>query len=140
MAPAVLLQVSRPVYSSWIYSEVVCHVSALSGQVAAVWLFASVGSTEHRLPSIPILCPKSLCPSRPLCAWGAHRSPIDFMYGRVFAYQEVEIHAKVTGYIRKIYVDIGDHVRAGQLLAELEVPEMTAQVEGAQASGAAQSG
>jgi len=53
--------------------------------------------------------------------------------GEFLPFQEVEIHAKVAGYIRKIHVDIGDHVHAGQLLAELEVPEMTAQVEGAQA-------
>jgi RND family efflux transporter MFP subunit len=53
--------------------------------------------------------------------------------GEFLPFQEVQIHAKVAGYIRKIHVDIGDHVRAGQLLAELEVPEMTAQVERAQA-------
>ena len=53
--------------------------------------------------------------------------------GEFLPFQEVEIHAKVSGYIKKIYVDIGDRVRTGQLLAELEVPEMTAQVEGAQA-------
>ena len=53
--------------------------------------------------------------------------------GELLPYQEVEIHAKVAGYIRKIHVDIGDRVRTGQLLADLEVPEMTAQVEGAQA-------
>src|SRR5689334_6190148 len=53
--------------------------------------------------------------------------------GEFLPFQEVEIHAKVAGYVRKIYVDIGDRVHAGQLLAELEVPEMTAQVEGAQA-------
>jgi len=47
--------------------------------------------------------------------------------GEFSPFQEVEIHAKVAGYIRKIYVDIGDRVHAGQLLAELEVPEMTAQ-------------
>jgi RND family efflux transporter MFP subunit len=51
-------------------------------------------------------------------------------------YQEVDVMAKVAGYVRAIKVDIGDHVREGQLLAELEVPEMndevarsTAQVE-----------
>ncbi len=54
--------------------------------------------------------------------------------GEFLPFQEVEIHAKVTGYIRKIYVDIGDRVHTGQLLAELDVPEMTAQVEGAQAA------
>jgi RND family efflux transporter MFP subunit len=53
--------------------------------------------------------------------------------GEFLPFQEVEIHAKVAGYIRKIYVDIGDRVHTGQLLAELDVPEITAQVEGAQA-------
>ena len=53
--------------------------------------------------------------------------------GEFVPYQEVELHAKVAGYIRKINVDIGDHVRAGQVLAVLEVPELNAQVEGADA-------
>jgi RND family efflux transporter MFP subunit len=53
--------------------------------------------------------------------------------GEFLPYQEVEIHAKVAGYIRKINVDIGDHVHAGQELALLEVPELTAQVQGADA-------
>ncbi len=38
----------------------------------------------------------------------------------------------VSGYIRHISVDIGDRVRKGQVLAELEIPELTAQVEEAQ--------
>ncbi|MBV9436817.1 MAG: efflux RND transporter periplasmic adaptor subunit [Acidobacteria bacterium] len=53
--------------------------------------------------------------------------------GEFLPYQEVELHAKVPGYIRKISVDIGDHVRAGQVLAVLEVPELAAQVQGADA-------
>jgi RND family efflux transporter MFP subunit len=48
-------------------------------------------------------------------------------------YQEVDVHAKVAGFIRKIYVDVGDHVKAGQVLAILEVPELSAQVAGARA-------
>ncbi len=39
-------------------------------------------------------------------------------------YNEVELHAKVSGYVREMKVDIGDHVQAGQLLAVLEVPEL----------------
>lgn len=39
-------------------------------------------------------------------------------------FQEVEVMAKVAGYVQKMYVDVGDHVVAGQLLAVLEVPEM----------------
>lgn len=48
-------------------------------------------------------------------------------------YQEVDIHGKVSGYIRQINVDIGDRVRRGQVLATLEVPELQAQVQGADA-------
>lgn len=38
-------------------------------------------------------------------------------------YQEVDLHAKVAGYLKYITVDVGDHVTQGQLLGELEVPE-----------------
>jgi RND family efflux transporter MFP subunit len=53
--------------------------------------------------------------------------------GEFLPWQEVELHAKVAGYIKKINVDIGDRVRVGQTLAVLEVPELNAQVEGAAA-------
>jgi RND family efflux transporter MFP subunit len=39
-------------------------------------------------------------------------------------YLEVELHAKVSGYVREMKVDFGDRVKAGQLLARLEVPEL----------------
>ena len=39
-------------------------------------------------------------------------------------YQEVDVMAKVAGYVRSIKVDIGDRVKEGQLLATLEIPEM----------------
>jgi RND family efflux transporter MFP subunit len=39
-------------------------------------------------------------------------------------FQEVDVMAKVSGYIRQIKVDIGDRVREGQILANLEIPEM----------------
>jgi RND family efflux transporter MFP subunit len=39
-------------------------------------------------------------------------------------FQEIDVMAKVTGYVRVINVDIGDRVREGQVLATLEIPEM----------------
>src|SRR5436305_4718859 len=48
-------------------------------------------------------------------------------------YEQVDVHAKVAGFIRKIYVDVGDQVKAGEVLAILEVPELSAEVAGAQA-------
>ena len=53
--------------------------------------------------------------------------------GEFLPYQEVELHAKVAGYIRSISVDIGDHVKKGQVLAVLEIPELTAQLQAATA-------
>jgi len=54
--------------------------------------------------------------------------------GQFMPYQNVDLHAKVAGYIRKIYVDIGDHVHQGQVLAVLEIPELVAEVDEAKAS------
>jgi RND family efflux transporter MFP subunit len=49
-------------------------------------------------------------------------------------FQDVLIHAKVSGYVNPIRVDIGDRVKAGELLATLEVPELKDELEGARAS------
>ena len=39
-------------------------------------------------------------------------------------FQEIEVMAKVAGYVKKINVDVGDRVQEGQLLALIEIPEM----------------
>jgi len=44
-------------------------------------------------------------------------------------FQEVSVYAKVSGYIQKLYVDWGTHVRKGQLLAILEIPELEQQIQ-----------
>ncbi len=64
----------------------------------------------------------------------AKRAPIGNSYsvaGEFLPYQEIEVHAKVAGYIRRINVDIGDRVKTGQVLAVLEVPELVAELQGA---------
>ena len=43
-------------------------------------------------------------------------------------YQEIDVYAKVSGYIQKLYVDWGTHVKHGQLLAVLEIPELQQQL------------
>jgi len=54
--------------------------------------------------------------------------------GELLPYQQVELHAKVSGYVKHIYVDIGDRVHMGEDLADLEIPELMAQVNAAKAS------
>jgi RND family efflux transporter MFP subunit len=49
-------------------------------------------------------------------------------------FQEVEVHAKVAGYVKEIMVDVGDRVKSGQTLAVLEVPEMSDDVARADAA------
>src|ERR1700691_3527532 len=43
-------------------------------------------------------------------------------------FQGIDVYAKVSGYIQKLYVDWGTHVRQGQLLAGLEIPELQQQL------------
>jgi RND family efflux transporter MFP subunit len=47
--------------------------------------------------------------------------------GTLRANQQVTLHAKVAGYLKSISVDRGDTVKAGQLIAEIEMPEIVAE-------------
>ncbi|HEY6464515.1 MAG TPA: efflux RND transporter periplasmic adaptor subunit [Candidatus Acidoferrales bacterium] len=49
-------------------------------------------------------------------------------------FQEISVYAKVSGYIQKLNIDWGTHVKRGQLLAVLEVPELQQQIEEDKAS------
>ena len=48
--------------------------------------------------------------------------------GNIQAVTEAPILSRATGYIRKRYVDIGDRVKAGQVVAEVEAPELDQQI------------
>lgn len=53
--------------------------------------------------------------------------------GNVQAFLDTPIYARTNGYLRKWYADIGAHVKAGQLLAEIEAPEVDDQLRAARA-------
>jgi multidrug efflux pump subunit AcrA (membrane-fusion protein) len=48
-------------------------------------------------------------------------------------FQEIDVYAKVSGYVRRLDVDYGTRVKAGQVIATLEIPELQAQLEQDQA-------
>ncbi len=79
-------------------------------------------SSDAAVPIAPIVHPKRAALSNTLV-----------VAGELIPYQNVELHAKVAGYIKHIYVDIGDRVHKGEDLADLEIPELVAQVHEAQA-------
>ena len=54
--------------------------------------------------------------------------------GNITALTEAYIYARAAGYVKRRYVDIGDRVRQGQILAEIEAPELDQQVVQARAS------
>src|SRR6266446_6490136 len=49
------------------------------------------------------------------------------------AFEEADLFAKVSGYLSDVRVDIGDHVKAGQVLAVIDVPEMEKELAEAKA-------
>jgi len=44
-------------------------------------------------------------------------------------FQDIDVYAKESGYVKKLYVDYGSRVKAGQLMAILEIPELEAQLQ-----------
>ncbi|MGB8580266.1 MAG: efflux RND transporter periplasmic adaptor subunit [Candidatus Sulfotelmatobacter sp.] len=48
-------------------------------------------------------------------------------------FQEIDVYAKEPGYVQKLMVDYGTHVKAGQAMAVLEIPELEAQLQEDQA-------
>jgi len=53
--------------------------------------------------------------------------------GNAQAYTDTPIYARTGGYLRKWYADIGQHVKQGQLLAQIETPELDQQLQAAEA-------
>ncbi len=52
--------------------------------------------------------------------------------GELVAYQQVDIYAKVSSFVKELYADLGTEVRVGQLLARMEAPELSARLSGAE--------
>ena len=64
---------------------------------------------------------------------GANKSSLD-LPGRLEAYARAPIYARVGGFLKAWYVDIGAPVKAGQLLAEIEAPDLDQQLLQAKAA------
>src|SRR5437016_115964 len=74
--------------------------------------------------------PPSVSVVHPVATAGADWS----LPGSTQAIQDSIIYARVSGYLVKRYVDIGDHVKAGQLLGEIQSPELDQQLMQARAN------
>jgi len=77
---------------------------------------------EMAIPTVAVIHPKKSAPTQEVV-----------LPANVQAFIDAPIYARTTGYLRKWYVDIGKHVKAGQLLAEIETPEVDQQLRQARA-------
>ena len=76
----------------------------------------------HAAPRVELVSPKEMTDVRPLQ-----------LPGITEALEDTVVYPRVSGYVRRWLVDIGDLVEAGQLLAEIDTPELDAQIEQARA-------
>lgn len=77
---------------------------------------------ELAVPTVSIVHPKQSTPSQEIV-----------LPANVQAYIDSPIFARTNGYLRHWYVDIGAHVKAGQVLADIESPEVDQQLRQARA-------
>ncbi len=90
-------------------------ILVLSALIPAVWMQLAEGRSETTIEPVAVRTtqPKQVTLRR------STTQP-----ATVCAFYEAELYAKVGGYLKKLYVDIGDRVEEGQKLAEIDVPEM----------------
>ena len=79
-------------------------------------------TADQAIPEVTVVIPQRASSAEPLV-----------LPGNVRAWVEAPIYARVSGYLQKWYFDYGAHVRQGQVLAEIDTPEVDAQFAAAQA-------
>jgi RND family efflux transporter MFP subunit len=91
-------------------------------------------STSNAAPE-KTAAPAEAVPVVPVAKVGRENLASDLVLTAEFEpYQQIDVMAKVAGYVQSINVDIGDRVREGQVLATLEIPEMEDELAKAAAS------
>ncbi|MCD9019854.1 efflux RND transporter periplasmic adaptor subunit [Fulvivirgaceae bacterium QH1ED-6-2] len=58
--------------------------------------------------------------------------------GELISYQQVDLYARETSFVKTILVDVGSEVKEGQVLASLEAPEISSRLAGAESRGKSQ--
>jgi multidrug efflux pump subunit AcrA (membrane-fusion protein) len=97
----------------------------------------SISVLSAQTQSAPSTVPKQSAPATPLPITGRDGENPQFapvvVPATIQAFFVTDLYAKAYGYVSQIQVDIGDHVKKGQVLAVIEEPELQAQFDKAQA-------
>ncbi|QGZ65912.1 efflux RND transporter periplasmic adaptor subunit [Paraburkholderia acidisoli] len=109
-AAAIALLIAAGVVSGGVFSRVHAH------EALAAWTDAQA------IPTVATVLPEASPASQPLV-----------LPGRLAAYVNAPIYARVSGYLHAWYADIGTHVKAGQLLGVIDTPDLDQQLQQARA-------
>ncbi len=103
---------------------VVVAIVVISGIVPRVRARTALRNETNRLavPAVIVAQPKKSAPGQEIV-----------LPANVQAYRDAPIYARTNGYLKRWYVDIGARVKAGQLLAEIDTPEVDQQLHQASA-------
>jgi RND family efflux transporter MFP subunit len=103
---------------------VVVGLLVLSGIVPRLRSRKALAAETNELaaPTVLVIQPKRGAPSQEI-----------LLPGNIQAFVDAPIYARTNGYLKRWYFDIGSHVKQGQLLAEIESPEVDQQLSQAQA-------
>lgn len=98
-----------------ILALVVVALIVLAGVVPRMKARETLGKETRELavPTVSVIHPKRGAPQQEIA-----------LPGKVDAFIDSPIYARTNGYLKKWYVDIGTHVKAGQLLADIDTPEV----------------
>jgi RND family efflux transporter MFP subunit len=118
----------RPRFKYWLAIVIAVLVVAgilSSGILARLRAETALNRETAQMAVIPvsIVRPQHLSPTQDVV-----------LPGNVQPYYNSPIYARTNGYVKRWYVDIGAHVKQGQLLAEIETPEVDQQLQQARAN------
>jgi len=98
---------------------------------AITWLFASCTKSNADADNTSANEPATAAPETVVLKKDTLETAM-VIPGELIAYQQVDLYAKVTGFVKELKVDIGSKVKTGQVLIVLEAPEVVAQLSAAQ--------
>src|SRR6267142_6514125 len=112
---------------SWIIAVVaflIVVAVVIAGILPRVKARATLRAETNQLavPAVVVVQPKRSAPGQEV-----------ILPANVQAFKDAPIYARTNGYLKRWYVDIGAHVKAGQVLAQIDAPELDQQLRQAQA-------
>lgn len=90
----------------------------------------SCNSSEPKKTNDPQTKPAAIAPTPTFVLQKGLLSSSLNIPGELQSFQQVDLYAKVSSFVKKIYVDVGSQVRQGQLLAVMQAPEISSQLAG----------